>query len=87
VRLRPAAAEDAEAVTACVQAAYAHYVERIGARPGPMNDDYAKLIGEGRVTVADEGGSAASAPSSSPTPKPRRIAGAFPSSGSTRTRR
>jgi ribosomal protein S18 acetylase RimI-like enzyme len=56
VRLRQAGAKDSDAVTACVHAAYACYLERIGRPPGPMTDDYAKLIGEGRVTVADEEG-------------------------------
>jgi glucose-1-phosphatase len=43
-------------VAACVHAAYRHYVERIGTLPGPMTDDYAEVIRERRVTVAESGG-------------------------------
>jgi N-acetylglutamate synthase-like GNAT family acetyltransferase len=40
-----------------VQAAYAGYIERIGRRPAPMDEDYARLIGKALVAVAeDEGG-------------------------------
>ncbi|OZI79687.1 GNAT family N-acetyltransferase [Bordetella genomosp. 2] len=39
------------AVRALVHAAYAHYVPRIGIEPGPMRDDYAPLIRDGRVYV------------------------------------
>jgi GNAT superfamily N-acetyltransferase len=54
--LRPASERDAPAVTACVNAAYRHYVERIGKPPGPMTEDYAKVIRERRVTVAENRG-------------------------------
>ena len=54
--LRPAREQDAAAVTACVHAAYRHYIERIGGPPGPMTQDYAKMIRDGRVTVAESGG-------------------------------
>lgn len=40
------------AVDACVEAAYAMYVERIGKRPAPMLDDYENLVSQGRVWVA-----------------------------------
>lgn len=53
---RPASEHDALGVTACVNAAYRHYVERIGRPPGPMTEDYAKVIRERRVTVAESGG-------------------------------
>jgi ribosomal protein S18 acetylase RimI-like enzyme len=53
-RLRPATAADADAVTALVNAAYEHYVERIGRPPGPMREDYAEVIGEREVTVAED---------------------------------
>jgi ribosomal protein S18 acetylase RimI-like enzyme len=39
-------------VTECVHAAYRHYIERIGKPPGPMLEDYAKVIRERQVTVA-----------------------------------
>jgi GNAT superfamily N-acetyltransferase len=53
---RPANEGDAPGVTACVDAAYRHYVERIGKPPGPMTEDYAKVIRERRVTVAESCG-------------------------------
>ena len=52
-RLRPATAADARAVRECVEAAYRHYIERIGRKPGPMLDDYAQIIGERPVHVAE----------------------------------
>ena len=53
---RPAAAPDASMVAELVDAAYGHYVERIGVLPGPMTDDYAEVIGTRRVTVAERHG-------------------------------
>ena len=54
--LRPANELDASEVTACVNAAYRHCIERIGKPPGPMTEDYAKVIRERRVTVAENRG-------------------------------
>lgn len=54
--LRPATHDDLAAVRRIVRAAYAHYVARIGREPGPMLDDYAALIGDGRVRVAERDG-------------------------------
>ena len=54
--VRPAAPGDAQAVAACVEAAYRHYVERNGKYPAPMLDDYALVIDEHDVTVAERGG-------------------------------
>ena len=53
--LRPATGGDAEKVTALVNAAYGHYVERIGMTPRPMTDDYAEVVRKSRVTVAESG--------------------------------
>lgn len=53
---RRAVEADAPAVAACVNAAYVHYVERIGTTPGPMRDDYREVIRERQVTVAERGG-------------------------------
>ncbi|MGH9229930.1 MAG: GNAT family N-acetyltransferase [Acidimicrobiales bacterium] len=50
---RPANAEDAPHVTALVHAAYEHYIERIGMPPGPMTEDYARVIRDRQVTVAE----------------------------------
>jgi ribosomal protein S18 acetylase RimI-like enzyme len=54
--LRPAEPADLQAVEHLVEAAYGVYVERIGRRPAPMDADYAALIGDGLVTVADRDG-------------------------------
>ena len=51
--LRPATREDTAKVTALINAAYRHYVERIGMVPRPMTDDYAEVIQNDRVTVAE----------------------------------
>jgi len=57
--LRPALATDVEGIKACVDAAYSPYIERIGRRPGPMLQDYTKVIEERQVTVADFNGAVA----------------------------
>jgi N-acetylglutamate synthase-like GNAT family acetyltransferase len=41
---------------ACVNAAYAPYIERIGRQPAPMTADYADLIAHGQVFVLLEAG-------------------------------
>jgi ribosomal protein S18 acetylase RimI-like enzyme len=51
----PARPGDAAAVTACVRAAYAEYVGRIGREPAPMGADYAALIDAGEVWVVRDG--------------------------------
>ena len=53
---RLATRDDLAAVREIVRAASTHYVARIGREPGPMLDDYAALIGEGRVHVAERDG-------------------------------
>lgn len=55
-RIRLAEAQEAPEIRALVRAAYAPYVERIGTEPEPMNADYAALVEEGCVWVADDGG-------------------------------
>ena len=54
--LRPADDADATQVAELVDAAYGHYVERIGRLPKPMTEDYARVIREARVTVAERDG-------------------------------
>jgi len=56
VDLRPATRGDVEGIVACVSAAYGPYVERIGRKPGPMLADYAKIIHEHQVFVAERAG-------------------------------
>ena len=53
---RPAIESDAPAVEACVHAAYAHFIPRIGRKPGPMLDDYREVIGRAKVTVVESDG-------------------------------
>jgi ribosomal protein S18 acetylase RimI-like enzyme len=50
-QIRIASIADCRAVEAIVQAAYAPYAPRIGRKPGPMLDDYPRLIREKRVYV------------------------------------
>jgi len=59
--IRPAAPTDCAAVEAVVEAAYSPYIARIGKKPGPMLDDYARLIAEGAVSVIAEPGGAIAA--------------------------
>ena len=52
---RPATAADAAGIAACVRAAYTHYLERIGTRPGPMLDDYDQVVRDHRAYVVVDG--------------------------------
>ena len=54
VEIRRATQQDVPAITACVCAAYLHYIERIGKQPGPMLDDYADVIAQFQVHVATQ---------------------------------
>jgi ribosomal protein S18 acetylase RimI-like enzyme len=54
--LRPATSDDLDAVEGIVRSAYSHYLPRIGREPGPMLDDYKRLIQEGRVHVVEHDG-------------------------------
>jgi GNAT superfamily N-acetyltransferase len=56
VILRRARAGDVPAMHDIVERAYGGYVERIGRRPAPMDDDYAERIRTARVFVADDDG-------------------------------
>ena len=53
VSLRPATPEDAPGISACVCHAYVGYIERIGRQPGPMLEDYAEVIRQCEVHVAE----------------------------------
>ena len=53
---RSAEAADASSVAELGDAAYGHYVERIGMLPGPMTADYAEVIRNHQVTVAERQG-------------------------------
>jgi ribosomal protein S18 acetylase RimI-like enzyme len=52
--LRVATSDDLGAVEHIVRSAYIRYVPRIGQKPGPMLDDYNRLILEGRVRVLEQ---------------------------------
>jgi N-acetylglutamate synthase-like GNAT family acetyltransferase len=54
--LRAATDADAAEVAALVDDAYEHWVARLGIVPRPMTDDYAEVIRERRVTVAESDG-------------------------------
>lgn len=52
--VRAAVAADVPAVRAVTDAAYHHYIERIGVVPQPMEADHAANVAAGRVFVAGE---------------------------------
>ncbi|MFL1406592.1 GNAT family N-acetyltransferase [Marinobacter sp. M1N3S26] len=52
VSIHAAVEADAEAIKNCVTSAYGHYEERIGRPPGPMMQDYDKVIRDFDVFVA-----------------------------------
>ncbi|GGT41236.1 GNAT family N-acetyltransferase [Streptomyces purpureus] len=51
---RPAVAADVPAVKAVTEAAFHHYIERIGLVPSPMENDHAANVAAGRVFVAGD---------------------------------
>ena len=53
---RPATGADVPKVAALVNDAYCHYVERIGILPRPMIENYAEVIANRRVTIAEHHG-------------------------------
>src|SRR4051812_3354780 len=55
VTIRLAQHEDRAAITACVRAAYAGYITRMGMEPAPIRADYARLIVQGVVSVISDG--------------------------------
>lgn len=54
--VRLARDDDVSLLSDLVERAYSPYIDRIGRRPSPMDDDYAEKVREGRVFVADDGG-------------------------------
>jgi len=54
--IRRARSSDATAMKSCVEAAYRHYIARIGKPPGPMLDDYSKVTQQHEAFVAEEKG-------------------------------
>jgi ribosomal protein S18 acetylase RimI-like enzyme len=55
VDIRRGGAADVDALAELVERAYEGYIERIGRRPGPMDDDYAVKLRDEEVWVADDG--------------------------------
>lgn len=55
ILIRQAMGEDKAGIVACVRAAYAKSVPRIGKEPAPMRADYATLIAHGAVYVISVG--------------------------------
>ncbi len=51
IEIRPARSDESRAVADCGNAAYEHYITRIGKKPAPMLADYPALIAEGLVSV------------------------------------
>lgn len=56
MHIRRALAIDVSPVNDIVERAYSIYIERIGRRPAPMDDDYAEKIRQGHTFVADDDG-------------------------------
>jgi ribosomal protein S18 acetylase RimI-like enzyme len=50
---RPATPDDVDALRAVARAAYRHYVERMDRPPAPLLADYAALVADGVVRVAE----------------------------------
>jgi GNAT superfamily N-acetyltransferase len=71
--IRPARAEEAEAIHALVRDAYALYVPRIGREPSPMNDDYPALIAARKVWAIDDEGELAGVVVLEDTPDALRV--------------
>jgi ribosomal protein S18 acetylase RimI-like enzyme len=49
--IRRGSEEEIRAIACIVQAAYQHYIPRIGQPPGPMTDDYRAQVASGNVWV------------------------------------
>ena len=56
IRPRLATPDDRPGIEGIVEESYSPYIERMGQKPGPMLDDYAELIREGRVHVLERDG-------------------------------
>lgn len=52
-RIRPARADEADAIRDLVRHAYVMYVPRMGKEPGPMLDDYGKRVADGTAFVIE----------------------------------
>jgi ribosomal protein S18 acetylase RimI-like enzyme len=57
ITTRPAIPADVAVIAGIVNRAYSAYLSRMDSEPAPMTDDYAALVGAGRVAVAVDGDS------------------------------
>lgn len=55
MQIRQADSSDIPAVKACAEAAYSHYIERIGKPPAPMVADFATQAADGILWVVADG--------------------------------
>ena len=51
--LRLATIADADSIATCTEAAYAKYIQRLGRKPQPMTADYASMIAEDQIWIAE----------------------------------
>lgn len=51
--IRPAKQSDVARITACVSAAYSHYIPRMEKPPAPMLEDYEQVIQQRHVSVIE----------------------------------
>ena len=56
MEVRKARADEVDTVRAIVDQAYSPYIERIGRRPAPMDDDYDARIRDGLLDVVEDNG-------------------------------
>ena len=56
VRLQAATPGDVPRIAELVDAAYRHYVERLGGLPGPMTEDYEEVVRDMTALVAERDG-------------------------------
>lgn len=54
MHIRQAEASDVSTIEGIVERAYSGYIQRIGRRPAPMDDDYAERIRQGQAFVAED---------------------------------
>ena len=55
IAIRKAEIRDVSGITHCVNNAYRHYIKRLGKLPGPMLEDYADIVSQHIVFVAQTG--------------------------------
>lgn len=56
LHLRKATLDDVAFATACAEEAYAIYIERIGKRPAPMDQDFTAAVRNGELDIIEQDG-------------------------------